>query len=127
MKGRERFGFYCAGGNLGEVMGVFLTEKHSPDASVGSIGRWHQASGVFSVSGVSEKSASNARIGRVPDTVGASGVADVSKCASGCFLPAQALDSRERPVIPRETYPLCVRVQCAPDASGATVSGERAC
>jgi len=44
LKGRERMGsgafrenevhiFYCAGGNFGEVVGVFLAEKHSPDAS----------------------------------------------------------------------------------------------
>ena len=24
--------FYCAGGKIGEVAGVFLAEKHSPDA-----------------------------------------------------------------------------------------------
>jgi len=24
--------FYCAGGKIGEVMGVFLAEEHSPDA-----------------------------------------------------------------------------------------------
>jgi len=41
--------FYCAGGNFGEVAGVFLAEKHSPDAGVGSTGRGSRASGVVSV------------------------------------------------------------------------------
>ena len=40
--------FYCAGGKIGEVAGVFLAEKHSPDAGVGSTGRWSRASGVLS-------------------------------------------------------------------------------
>jgi len=31
--------FYCAGGTFGEVMGVFLGEKHSPDAGPGGTGR----------------------------------------------------------------------------------------
>jgi len=26
--------FYCAGGKIGEVTGVFLTEEHSPDAGL---------------------------------------------------------------------------------------------
>ena len=41
-------GFYCAGGNFGEVAGVFLTEKHSPDALRGGTGRWPLAFGVLS-------------------------------------------------------------------------------
>jgi len=40
--------FYCAGGKFGEVAGV----KHSPDAGVGSTGRWSRASGVVSVTQV---------------------------------------------------------------------------
>ena len=40
--------FYCAGGKFGEVTGVFLTEKHSPDALRGGTGRWPLASGVLS-------------------------------------------------------------------------------
>ena len=44
--------FYYAGGKFGEVTGVFLTEKHSPDALRGGTGRWPLASGVLS--GVAE-------------------------------------------------------------------------
>ena len=44
--------FYCADGKFGEVAGVFLAEKHSPDAGVGSTGRWSRASGVVSVAQV---------------------------------------------------------------------------
>ena len=44
--------FYCAGGKFGEVAGVFLAEKHSPDAGAGSTGRWSRASGVVSVAQV---------------------------------------------------------------------------
>ena len=44
--------FYCAGGKFGEVAEVFLAEKHSPDAGVGSTGRWSRASGVVSVAQV---------------------------------------------------------------------------
>jgi len=40
--------FYCAGGKFGEVAGVFLSRKHSPDALCGGIGRWPLASGVLS-------------------------------------------------------------------------------
>ena len=40
--------FYCAGGNFGEVAGVFLRRKHSPDALRGGTGRWPLASGVLS-------------------------------------------------------------------------------
>jgi len=29
----EVHNFYCTGGKFGEVVGVFLAEKHSPDAS----------------------------------------------------------------------------------------------
>ena len=36
-------------GIFGEVAGVFLTKKHSPDAGVGSTGRWSRASGAVSV------------------------------------------------------------------------------
>jgi len=43
---------YCAGGKFGEVVGVFLAEKHSPDADGGSTGRWSRASGVVSVAQV---------------------------------------------------------------------------
>jgi len=32
--------FYCAGGKFGEVAGVFLIDKHSPDAVHGGTGRW---------------------------------------------------------------------------------------
>ena len=41
--------FYCAGGKFGEVAGVFLAEKHSPDAECRGTGRWSRASGVVSV------------------------------------------------------------------------------
>ena len=44
--------FYCAGRKFGEVAGVFLAKKHSPDAGVGSTGRWSRASGVVSVAQV---------------------------------------------------------------------------
>ena len=44
--------FYCAGGNFGEVAGVFLSRKHSQDALRGGTGRWPLASGVLS--GVAE-------------------------------------------------------------------------
>ena len=44
--------FYCAGGKFGEVAGVFLAEKHSPDAGADSTGRWSRASGVVSVAQV---------------------------------------------------------------------------
>ena len=40
--------FYCAGGRFGEVAGVFLSRKHSPDALRGGTGRWPLASGVLS-------------------------------------------------------------------------------
>ena len=40
--------FYCAGGKFGEVAGVFLTEKHSPDALRGGTGHWPLASSVLS-------------------------------------------------------------------------------
>ena len=39
--------FYCVGGKFGEVAGVFLAEKHSPDAGHGSTGRCAYASGVL--------------------------------------------------------------------------------
>ena len=39
--------FYCAGGKFGEVAGVFLSRKHSPDALRGGTGRWPLASGVL--------------------------------------------------------------------------------
>ena len=52
--------FYCAGGKFGEVVGVFLTEKYSPDAGVGSTGSWSKASGVVSVSGAGVQSAPDA-------------------------------------------------------------------
>ena len=35
-------------GNFGEVAGVFLSRKHSPDALCGGTGRWPLASGVLS-------------------------------------------------------------------------------
>ena len=41
-------GFYCAGGKFGEVVGVFLSRKHSSDALRGGTGRWPLASGVLS-------------------------------------------------------------------------------
>ena len=44
--------FYCAGGKFGEVAGVFLSRKHSPDALRGGTRRWPLASGVLS--GVAE-------------------------------------------------------------------------
>jgi len=44
--------FYCTDGKFGEVTGVFLTEKHSPDALRGGTGRWPLASSVLS--GVAE-------------------------------------------------------------------------
>ena len=40
--------FYCAGGKFGEVAGVFLSRKHSPDALCGGTGRWPLSSGVLS-------------------------------------------------------------------------------
>ena len=40
--------FYCAGGKFGEVTGVFLTEKHSPDASLRGTGRCSCVSGALS-------------------------------------------------------------------------------
>jgi len=40
--------FYCAGGNFGEVAGVFLSRKHSPDALRGGTRRCPLASGVLS-------------------------------------------------------------------------------
>ena len=36
-------------GKFGEVAGVFLAEKHSPDAKCRGTGRWSRASGVVSV------------------------------------------------------------------------------
>jgi len=45
VKGREGFWenemhiFYCADGKFGEVAGVFLIEKHSPDALTAGTGR----------------------------------------------------------------------------------------
>ena len=44
--------FYCAGGKFEEVAGVFLAEKHSPDAGAGSTERWSRASGVVTVAQV---------------------------------------------------------------------------
>jgi len=44
--------FYCASEKFGEVAGVFLSNKHSPDALRGGTGRWPLASGVLS--GVAE-------------------------------------------------------------------------
>ena len=69
MKSRERMGssssagfgafrenevhiFYYAGGSFGEIAGVFLSRKHSPNALCGGTGRWLLASGV--VSGAAE-------------------------------------------------------------------------
>jgi len=43
--------FYCTSGKFREVMGVFLTEKHSPDAVLRGTERWTLASGVLSVPG----------------------------------------------------------------------------
>ena len=40
--------FYYTSGMFGEVVGLFLTGKHSPDAGVGSTGRYPCASGEVS-------------------------------------------------------------------------------
>ena len=42
-------------GIFGEVASVFLAEKHSPDAGVGSTGRWSRASGVVSLTQCAER------------------------------------------------------------------------
>ena len=74
--------FYCAGGNFGEVAGVFFAEKHSPDAGVGSTGRWSRASGVVSVTQVCRAHRTLAPdVGRL--LFERPVVCDVSECARG--------------------------------------------
>jgi len=102
--------FYCAGGKIGEVAGVFLAEKHSPDAGAGSTGRWSRASGVVSVAQV---------------CTGCTGVSPVLsvRCADGLATlsvheSGEHRTLRVRPVTVRVCGALCARVRCAPDASG---------
>ena len=61
--------FYCTGEKFGEVARVFLTKKHSPDAGVGSTGRWPRASGVRSVGGSGVQNAPDAGTERSAVTV----------------------------------------------------------
>jgi len=56
------------------IHGSVLAEKHSPDAGVGSIGRWSRAFGVVSVCGSGVQSATDTGTGRWAVTVCASGV-----------------------------------------------------
>jgi len=58
-------------------VGVFLAEKHSLDAGVGSTGRWSRASGVVAVCGSGVQSAPDA--GRLMSTCPVWN--DVSNCA----------------------------------------------
>ena len=67
--------FYCAGGKFGEVVGVFLTEKHSPDAAYGGTGRWLLASSVLSVPSSARDKYRTHCTGRRVFPVHASGVA----------------------------------------------------
>jgi len=69
--------FYCAGEKFGEVAGVFLCWKHSPDAQRRGTGRWPLASGVLS--GVAE-------------CTGCTGVSPVpSVQCEGVLLPSQRM------------------------------------
>jgi len=52
--------FYCTGGKFEEVVGEFLTEKHSPNADVDSTRRCTCASGEETVSSACELSTSDA-------------------------------------------------------------------
>ena len=65
--------FFCAGGIFGEVTGVFLAEKHSPDAGFGSTGRWTRESGALSAAGAGVECTPDAGTGRGQDTVCTSG------------------------------------------------------
>ena len=63
---------YWIGGKFGEVAGVFLAEKPSSNAGVGSTWRWTRASGALSAAGAGIECAPDAGTGRGQDTVHAS-------------------------------------------------------
>ena len=110
--------FYCAGGKLGEVAGVFLSRKHSLDALRGGTGRWLLESGV--VSGAAECAG---RTGESPVvSVRCAGVLQPSlhmgPVSTGRY---QCLAFGD----PQVCGTLCAWVRCAPDASGANLLSVR--
>ena len=132
-------------GFFGEVAGVFLSRKHSPDALRGGTGRGPLASGVLSgaaectgrtgespvvsvrcVGGLVTLSAHESGVVSVAQVctgrTGESPVLSV-RCAGGlATLSAHASGEHRtltvRPVTVLVCGALCARVRCAPDASG---------
>ena len=91
-------------GSFGEVAGVFLSRKHSPDTLREGTGRWPLASGVLS--GAAE---CTGRTGESPvlSVWCAGGLATLSARESG-----EHRTLRVRPVTVRVCGALCARVRC---------------
>jgi len=66
---------YCTDAKFGEVAGMFLTEKHSPDALITGTERWACASGSLSLSGIVRVKHRTLCTGCGLDPITASGVA----------------------------------------------------
>jgi len=81
-------------------MGVPLTEKHSPDIGVGSIGRWPECP-VLLVFGVGIEYASDAHIRHGQDTILASSAPAYLECSLSKGLVLRGASGGTRPVTPR--------------------------